>query len=119
LEEVTKVNKLLDFEYLFKNILLPTIEHGIDRGYLNAIEAKILKVGIREQVFKAGDLEKEIGELTPRQRTHQIQKMRESGFIRSIKNNSRSYCVSFMNNFLMRSLIQKMEREHFIPPIDK
>ncbi len=119
LEEITKVNKFLDFEYLFKNIFLPTIEHGIDRGYLNAIEARILKVGIREQVFKAGDLEKEIGELTPRQRTHQIQKMRESGFIRPIKKNSRSYCVSFMNNYLMRSLIQIMEKENFIPPIDK
>ena len=119
LVEVTKVNKLLDFKYLYKNILVPTIEHGIDRGYLNSTEAKILRIGIKEQVFKAGDLEKAMEALTPRQRTHQIMKMKEAGFIRPIKEKSRSYHVSFLNNFLMRSLIQTMEKEDFIPPIDK
>jgi Fic family protein len=118
LEEVTKVNKLLDFEYLYKNILVPTINLGLDRGYLNKEEAKVLNIGISKQSFKASELDDAFEGLTSRQRTHLISKMKESGFIRPLKENGRTYYVSFMNNFLMRSLIQVLEKENFIPSID-
>lgn len=118
LEEVTKVNKLLDFEYLYKNILVPTINLGVDRGYLNKEEAKVLNIGISKQSFKAIELDDAFKGLTSRQKTHLISKMKESGFIRPLKENGRTYYVSFMNNFLMRSLIQVLEKENFIPSID-
>ena len=118
LEEVTKVNKLLDFDFLYKNILVPTIKLGAERGYLNKAEAKVLNIGILKQSFKATELDKAFEGLTSRQKTHLIAKMKESGFIRPLKENGRTYCVSFMNNFLMRSLIQVLEKENFIPAID-
>ncbi|PID44711.1 MAG: cell filamentation protein Fic [Proteobacteria bacterium] len=119
LEEVTKVNKLLDFEYLYQNILVPTINLGFDRGYLNKNEAKVLNIGIKKQKFKANELHEVLGGLTPRQRTHLISKMKDSGFIRPLTENGRTYYVSFMNNFLMRNLIQVLEKEDFIPPINQ
>jgi len=119
LEEVTKVNKLLDFEYLYHSILVPTIKMGIDRGYINKDEAKVLNIGIKKQKFKANELNEVLSDLTARQRTHLISKMKESGFIRPLKDKSRTYCVSFMNNYLMRSLMQVLEREEFIPSIDQ
>lgn len=118
LKEVTKVNNLLDFNFLYKTILVPTLNLAIDRGYINREEAKVLSVGIKKQRFKAGELDDALEGLSTRQRTHLIAKMRESGFIRPIKESGRIYCVSFMNNFLMRSLIQVLEKEKFIPPID-
>lgn len=118
LEEVTKVNKLLDFDFLYKNILVPTIKLGAERGYLNKAEAKVLNIGILKQSFKATELDEAFEGLTSRQKTHLIAKMKESGFIRPLKENGRTYCVSFMNNFLMRSLIQVLEKENFIPAID-
>ena len=119
LEEVTKVNKLLDFDYLYQIILVPTINLGIDRGYLNKEEAKVLNIGIKKQKFKANELDAVLEGLTSRQRTHLIAKMKDSGFIRPLKEKGRTYCVSFMNNFLMRSLIQVLEKENFIPPINQ
>ena len=118
LSEITKVDKLLDFDYLHKRILLPAIERGVDRGYLNKLEGSILKVGIRKQQFKATDLGEVMGGLTARQRTHQIAKMREAGFICPFRENGRTYFVSFINNYLMRNLIEILEQENFIPPID-
>jgi Fic family protein len=118
LEEVTKVNKLLDFDFLYKNILVPTIKLGAERGYLNKEEAKVLNIGIQKQSFKATELDEAFDGLSSRQKTHLIAKMKESGFIRPLKENGRTYCVSFMNNFLMRSLIQVLEKENFIPAID-
>lgn len=119
LEEVTKVSKLLDFKYLYKYILAPTINLGVERGYLNKEEAKVLNVGIRKQSFKAGELDEDLDGLTQRQKTHLLSKMKEAGFIRSLKPNKRTYCVSFTNNFLMRSLIKILEKENFIPSIDQ
>lgn len=119
LEEVKKVNKLLDFDYLYKKVLVPTINLGIERGYLNRNEAKVLNIGIEKQEFKANELNDVLQELTTRQRTDLISKMKDSGFIRPTKKGGRIYCVSFMNNFLMRSLIQVLEKENFIPPINQ
>jgi len=118
LEEVTKVNKLLDFDFLYKNILVPTIKLGAERGYINKEEAKVLNIGILKQSFKATELDEAFVGLSSRQKTHLIAKMKESGFIRPLKKNGRTYYVSFMNNFLMRSLIQVLEKENFIPAID-
>lgn len=118
LGEVTKINQLLDFDYLSKSILIPTIEHGVDRGYLNQVEAEILKIGIKHQKFQSSDLDHILFNFSPRQRIHQIKKMKDSGFIRPFQENGRTYYVNFMNNFLMRGLIQTLEKEKFIPPID-
>jgi Fic family protein len=118
LQEVIKVNNLLDFDFLYKNILVPTLNLAIERGYINKHEAKVLSVGIKKQHFKAGELNDALHGLTTRQRTHLISKMKDSGFIRPFKENGRTYCVSFMNNYLMRSLIQVLEKENFIPPIN-
>jgi len=118
-EEVTKVNKLLDFDYLYQKKIMPTINLGIERGYLNRDEAKVLNIGIKKQKFKANELGEALDKLTPRQRTHLISKMKDSGFIRPLTEKGRTYCVSFTNNFLMRSLIQVLEKEKFIPPINQ
>jgi Fic family protein len=118
LEEVKKVNKLLDFDYLYQKILVPTINLGVKRGYLNKDEAKVLNIGIKKQKFKAIELEQALDGFTPRQRTHLISKMKDSRFIQPLTENGRTYCVSFTNNFLMRSLMQVLEKEKFIPSID-
>jgi Fic family protein len=118
LEEITKINKLTDYNYLAKQVLIPTIEFGLDRGYLNKIEAEILKRGVVVQQFKAFDIGTWIAGLTPRQKTHIIAKLKYNGFIHPVKKNGRTYFVNFMNNFLMRGLVRILEREGFIPAID-
>jgi Fic family protein len=119
LEEITKINRLTDYTYLAKHVLIPTINTGLDRGYLNKVESEILKRGIIAQQFKAFDIGNWIRGLSPRQKTHLIGKLKYNGFIRPIKQNGRTYFVNFMNNFLMRGLVQTLEKEGFVPPIDQ
>ena len=64
LEEITKVNKLLDFSYLYSAILVPTVEHGIERGFLNDTERQILMVGIKKQSFQSTDVSEALPQLT-------------------------------------------------------
>jgi len=119
LEEIAKVNNLLDFEYLHDFILLPTVELGLKRKYLTDREAIVLKIGVKRQQFKASDLTSALKGLTSRQRTHQLSKMKESKIIKPLKENGRTYYVNFMNNYLMRGLIKILEQEGFVPAIDK
>lgn len=97
---------------------MPTLELAKDRGYLNGDEARVLRVGIKKQQFKAGELDEALEGFSVRQRTHLIAKMKDAGFIRPLQKNGRTYSVSFMNNYLMRSLIIVLEREDFIPAIN-
>lgn len=45
--------------------------------------------------------------------------MKDNGFIRPLKPGGHSYCVSFMNNYLMHCLMQTLEAAHFIPAMDQ
>ncbi|WP_300525821.1 Fic family protein [Alcanivorax sp.] len=119
LGEVTKLNKLLDFDFLLERILLPTLLKSEERRHITRAESRILQAGVRKQSFKAGDINKSFDGLDARQRTHKIAKMKDAGLIKPLKPGGRTYHVSFMNNFLMRSLIQVLESEDFIPPIDR
>ncbi|PKH86244.1 Fic family protein [Colwellia sp. Bg11-28] len=117
-DEISKVNKLLDFGYLHKKILHPTIQLSVERGYLNKLEADVLLEGIKLQKFNANELESAFKDLTSRQKTHQLSKMKEAGLIKPFTENGRTYHVNFVNNSLMRCLIKILEQEDFIPSID-
>jgi len=51
-EEIEKIDNLLDYEYLKKEILIPTINHSLERKYINGTELKILKRVLEKQEFK-------------------------------------------------------------------
>jgi Fic family protein len=118
LGEISKINRLLDFDYLLENILMPTVLYGQERKYLTDLEASALKVGIKKQVFKSSDLDSIFKGMTPRQKTHQIAKMKDNGFIQPLEEGGRTYYVNFMNNYLMRGLIRVLEKEGFVPAVD-
>ena len=119
LEEITKIDKLTNYSYLSKHILIPTINFGKDRGYLTKQESEVLKKGIEIQEFKATDLNDCLEGIPSRQKIHLIAKLKSNGFIRPLKKNGRIYYVNFMNNYLMRGLVRILAKENFIPPIDK
>lgn len=118
LTEVEKITRLTDFDYLLNRILLPTLDYALEREYVTKQEANVIRAGLAEQTFKAGDLDHAFKNATKRQRTHLIAKMKHAGFVRPTKESGRTYYVNFINNHLMRGLIRVMEQEGFTPPID-
>lgn len=118
-EEISKVNKLLDHQYLYKNILSPAITIGRDRGLINKDEEAILKMGAEKQLFKSSDIAKIFPRRSPRQVSHLISKLKSNKLIRPLKENGREYYVLFDNNYLLRSLMQMLETENFVPSINE
>ena len=116
--EISKINKLLDHDYLVLNILKPAISKGRERELITATEEKVLKMGVTKQTFKSSDINSLKLNLSARQVTLLIAKLKSNKLISATKEKGREYFVSFQNNYLMRSLIQQLESENFIPPID-
>jgi len=42
------IDKLLDYDYLAKEILIPIIPYSLERTYITDIEAKILRMAIEK-----------------------------------------------------------------------
>lgn len=116
--EISKVNKLLDHNYLAKHLLKPAIVTSRERGLINKEEEAILKMGVEEQSFKAANIKKILPRLTARQRTYLIAKLKDNKMIQPFSNSSREYFVNFTNSYLIRALIQKLESEKFVPSIN-
>lgn len=114
-EEISKVHKLLNHEYLSSNILRPTISRSRERKIITKEEEAVLRLAVQNQVIKANDVRKVLPSLTQRQVTHQISKLKENGMLVPLKENGREYSISVSNNYLMRSLIVALEHEGFIP----
>ncbi len=112
--EIVKIDDLLDYSYLSKMILQPAIHGAIDRKVITKDEADILMLGVsdvKNQSFKASDIDEKF---TSRQKTHMIKKLKDMGYIRSKKSNSRTYYVNFSRSHLLRGVIQNLKANDFI-----
>jgi len=48
-EEIEKIDKLLNYDYLAKEILVPTINYSIEKQYITDLEAKILRKTVEKK----------------------------------------------------------------------
>lgn len=114
LEELRKVDRLADFSYLRKKILLPALAHAEQRQMVTRQEAAILNSAVKLGIAKAGDLTKIMPDLTPGQRTYQIKKLVERGMLRPVKEGMRQYALGFSNSILLRGIVRALLEEGFV-----
>lgn len=115
IHEIEKIDKLLDYEYLSKNILAPTIELALERKLITDKEFDILRITIKKQVLESKDLEKIFAWKLPQERSRVIKRLRDSKIIQSEKDGSRKYIINFSNNYLLRCFIEILWNQGFLP----
>jgi Fic family protein len=103
-EELNKVDKLTDHQYLTTKILNPALSYAREREFITKQEELILKFAAKIGEFKAVDL---------RQITYQINKLVLNRMICPIKENARSYVIDFSRNKLIRGVMKALEDEGF------
>lgn len=114
-KEIEKIDKLLDYSFLSKNILLPALTDALDRKVITPDEEKILKIAVEKQIFQASDLNKIfIGKL-PSHISRLLNRMKKKKMIMSDKKKGRKYILYFENNFLLRSVIKMLDINGFLP----
>lgn len=114
LEEIEKINKLLNYKFLSEKILIPALEYSKDRSIINVNEYKLLKVAINNQIFASKDIQTASIGLTNRQITDLISKLKINGTISPLSEGGRKYYINYQHKYLFRGIMKKLEDEHFI-----
>lgn len=76
-------------------------------------------MAIAKGTFRAADVDAVLPELSQRQRTYLITKLVNQHMIRPVAQGSRTYTISITNSYLLRNIIQALEKEGFIHPVLK
>lgn len=113
--EIDKIDMLLDYEYLKKAILIPSLEYSKTMKYIDSKEYKILKETVEKQVIQNADIQEVLKGNHITSISRYIRALKEKRMITSEPDNVRKYHINFTNSFLLRSVIKKLEEEGFIP----
>ena len=118
-EEIEKIDKLSDYEFLRKEILLPTISHSLERKYITDVEAKILKRVVDKQVIQASDVKEFFVGKVDAEVSRQIRKLIDKKMLVPEKEGARKYVIRFDNNYLLRGVIKSLGEKGFLPVRDE
>lgn len=113
--EIEKIDKLLDYDYLKKEILLPAVHYSLERGHINEIEAQILKRAVEKQMIHAGDLKDILPGKSPSSVSAIIKKLIDKNMLMPEKQHARSYYIKFHSNYLLRGVKESLDRKGFLP----
>lgn len=116
-DEIKKIDRLLDDKYITFEILTPSLDIALERKFITDREHAILHTVVtsKPMAVKSADIEAVIGEVSPVHRSRIIRDLREKGMLKPLKENGRVYTIGFMNNYLLRAVVQVLEKEGFVP----
>ncbi len=116
--EIQKIDRLLDYSYLQKEILIPTVVDALDRKLITETESKILRRVIEKQVIAAGDLKDLFPDKAAAEVSRQIRRLIERKMLAPQAPGSRKYVMRFNNNYLLRGIIKALSERNFLPVKD-
>jgi Fic family protein len=114
-EEIEKIDKLSDYQFLKSEILLPSINFSLSRHIITDTEAKILRETIEKQVVQNSDLEKYFKNKAKSEISRQIKKLIEKKMLVPERESARKYVLRFDNNYLLRGVIKMLDEKGFLP----
>lgn len=118
-EEIEKIDRLTDYEFLRKEILLPAIDYSLERQYLTTPESKLLKLVIDKQLIQAADLVPLFPNKKSPDISYQIRKLINKKMLVPENEKTRKYVLRFDNNYLLRGIIKSLGENGFLPMEEK
>ncbi|EPM62359.1 filamentation induced by cAMP protein fic [Pseudomonas syringae pv. actinidiae ICMP 19071] len=119
-DEVEKVDRLTNYAYLTKCILVPAVVFAREREWITETKASVLSAAIKLKVVKSADLATVLPRQSSNQRTYLIRKLVDQGMLLPLSAGARQYTIGFSNNYLIRGVIKSLRDQGFIPePLEK
>ncbi len=120
LDEIHKIDRLLDRKYLTEKILLPAISFGLENKHITRLEHEILKKAVlsRDMEIVSGDIEPLMPGKLPAERSRSLARLKRKKMLVPIKRNGRKYVISFFHNYLLRGVIDALKEEGFVSAND-
>jgi Fic family protein len=118
-DEIEKIDKLSDYNFLRKEILLPSINHSLERKFITDVETKVLKRVVDKQVISASDIKDIFSGKADAEVSRQIKKLIDRKMLIPEKEGTRKYVLRFDNSYLIRSIIKQLGDKGFLPVRDE
>jgi Fic family protein len=118
-DEIEKIDRLLNYDYLKNEILLPAIRYSQGRKFVTDIEMKILKIAVEKQVMQAADIKSIFEGKKPSEISRNIGRLKDKKMLMPIEEGTRKYVMRFDSNFLLRGIIKLLGDKGFLPIKDK
>ncbi|KJR42526.1 filamentation induced by cAMP protein fic [Candidatus Magnetoovum chiemensis] len=116
--EIVKIDRLCDYQYLKKTILLPTLDFALQRKLITDIERKILHLSIENDELTNSDVRKTVPQFSKVHISRLITSLKEKKMLCAVKEKARKYLKSFYNNYLLRGVISLLGENGFLPKED-
>lgn len=113
--EIEKIDKLLDYAYLQKEILVPTVLHALERKQISDLEGRVLRRVMENQVVAAGDLKDLYPGKAPQEVSRQIRRLIERKMLTPVRRGERKYILRFDNKYLLPGIIKALSDRGFLP----
>ncbi|TAN63962.1 Fic family protein [bacterium] len=114
-DEIEKIDRLLDYDYLKREILLPAINYSHERRLVTDVEAKIMKKAIEKKVLRAADLKDIFSGKESSEISRNIGRLKDKKMLKPVTEGTRKYFIRFDNNFLLRGIIHLLGEKDFLP----
>ncbi len=115
-KEIEKVDKLTNYDYLSKNILLPAIDYSLDKKIINPTETEILKVAIKmRRGFQAHHLAHVFPGKVSSHISRYISRMKDMNMIIPVHARGRKYLINFNDNPLVKAVVKMLDKNDFLP----
>ncbi|MBT9267847.1 Fic family protein [Pseudomonas sp. MG-9] len=114
-DELEKVDRLTNYSYLTKCILVPAIAFAREREWITETEELVLSAAIKLKIVKSADIAAVLPKHSSNQRTYLIKKLVDQGMLLPLTPGARQYTIGFSNNYLIRGVIKSLREQGFIP----
>jgi Fic family protein len=112
--EISKVDKLCDHDFLANKILLPALAFCKARENITKLETGLLKIAVEKILFQSSDIESAMPGKIPAERSRVLAKLKEEKLIAPLKEGGRKYVINFSNSYLLRGVMDALQKEGFV-----
>ena len=115
LTELSKIQKLLNKDFLIQKIITPAIDYAAKHNLIDADQVTVLKLSLSSPNCLV--MTKEIHSVlknSRRQNIYLIQKMTEMHLLQKESPNSRKYLIDITNQIIIRGLVETLTKEGMV-----
>lgn len=113
--EIQKVDRLVHHKFVLEHLLNPALTYSHKMKYIDNEELGVLKIAAQKKIIQASDIRKLFKGMHSTTVSRKIKGLREKKMLEKVNSNSNKYQLSFINNFLIRGMINALGEEGYIP----
>lgn len=113
-QEIEKIDRLTQYDFLKKEIIIPAISYAHERKVITDIESRILKRTAELGLMQASDLKEYFPGKSSPEISRQISRLKGRKMLQAEKEGSRKYVIRFDNNYLLRGIMKLLGEKGFL-----